>query len=470
MSKKSDENLSQLLEREKQLPVKDALSVQTDILNAIKTAYKESHSGGIITPDNIFVTSEDGGAMLSDLNPEPVNHIRRTYLAPECFWDIYLPASDVFSTGIILYQMITGDFPWKYDFEAVPDDPEDIVTKIFEARKNPPRRPSFYNDSCDTYLDEIILKAISTDLEKRYKTADEFLDALTSGKKAVDTVKHPGSVSSDGSPLRAEKKKGRGFDDVAGMKDIKDALYQDVILPLTEKSLYEEYKITVPSGMLLYGPPGCGKTFISQKFAEEIEYSFVQVKPSDLASIYVHGTQEKIGHLFKEARETAPSIIFIDEVDAVLPNRQGGLYHSYASEVNEFLAQMTECYEDGIFIIAATNCPERIDPAILRTGRMDKVFYVEPPDSEARVEMFGLYLKDRPTDSDIDLEILAGLSENYVASDIKFMVNEASRNALKERAKISQNHLEDVIKKTSPSVSENQIRKYETFKNSRVFV
>jgi len=196
----------------------------------------------------------------------------------------------------------------------------------------------------------------------------------------------------------------------------------------------------------------------------------VAVKPSDLASIYVHGTQEKIGQLFKEAKEKAPSIIFIDEVDAILPSRQGNLYHSYASEVNEFLAQMTECHEHGIFIIAATNRPEKIDPAILRTGRMDKVVYVEPPDFEARIEMFRLYMKDRPAAPDIDLKQLAGLSENYVSSDIKFIVNEASRNALMERVLITQSHLEEVLRKTSPSISENQIKQYEIFKNSRVFV
>lgn len=131
---------------------------------------------------------------------------------------------------------------------------------------------------------------------------------------------------------------------------------------------------------------------------------------------------------------------------------------------------MTECHEHGIFIIAATNRPEKIDPAILRTGRMDKVVYVEPPDFEARAEMFKLYLKDRPAASDIDLKQLAVLSENYVSSDIKFIVNEASRNALMERALITQSHLEAVLRKTSPSISENQIGQYEAFKNSRVFV
>ena len=265
------------------------------------------------------------------------------------------------------------------------------------------------------------------------------------------------------------KEKGKGFDLIAGMNELKDTLYQDIILPLNDKELYEQYKVSIPNGMLLYGPPGCGKTFIAQKFAEEINYNYVELKPSDLASIYVHGTQEKIAKLFNDAKEKAPTIIFIDEVDAILPNREGNLSQSYASEVNEFLAQMTECHQHGIFIIAATNRPEKIDPAILRTGRMDKVIYLAPPDLTARKEMFKLHLQDRPTDKDIDIDKLSDLTNLYVASDIKFLVNEASRNALKERTRIKQEHLETAIKTNPPSISEKQLKKYETFRNNRNF-
>ncbi len=464
--------------------MQDALSILTDMLETLKTEHggfrqspwrQEHGDQACITPDHIRISYQGDWpkAVFRKAGDEGENHPpinSNAYYAPELFWDICLPASDIFSLGVILYQMITGQHPWEYPWEEMNEDHEARITQIFSARKTPPPRPSFYNDRCDEYLDEIVLKAIATNLEHRYKNADEFLSALSAEKKAFDTGKHPASMTLKEKPIKVEKKTGKGFDEVAGMEELKNILYHDIILPLKEKSLYEQYKVTVPNGLLLYGPPGCGKTFISQKFAEEIDYNFVEVRPSDLASIYVHGTQEKIGHLFKEAREKAPSIIFIDEVDAILPSRQGNLYHSFASEVNEFLAQMTECHEDGVFIIAATNRPEKIDPAILRTGRMDKVAYVAPPDLSARAEMFRLYLEGRPLDSDVDTDKLAEISDNYVSSDIKFMVNEASRNALRERAKISQKNLEDVIRSTPPSVSQNQIRQYEAFKNSRVFV
>jgi len=395
------------------------------------------------------------------------------YFAPECFWDVYLPASDVFSAGIIFYTMLTGTQPWEYNFENIPDDFEELSTTIIRSRKKAPSKPSLYNDKCDEQLDEIVLKALSKDIEHRYKNADEFLSALKSIKSKTSHTPSFGQEASSGKNKESEfkaRKKGKGFDDIAGMSELKETLYHDIILPLSDTELYEKYKVSPPNGMLLYGPPGCGKTFISQKFSEEVEYNFIELKPSDLASIYVHGTQEKIGQLFQEAKEKSPTIMFIDEIDAILPNRKGSLSHSYASEVNEFLAQMTECHKKGIFVIAASNRPEKIDPAIIRTGRIDKVVYLGPPDFDARFEMFKMYLEDRPADSNIDLKKISEMTENYVSSDISYIVNEASRNALKERININQQHIEEVIKRTKPSVSISQINKYEEFKNNRSFV
>jgi transitional endoplasmic reticulum ATPase len=221
--------------------------------------------------------------------------------------------------------------------------------------------------------------------------------------------------------------------------------------------------------MLLYGPPGCGKTYIAQKLAEEIGYHYIEVKPSDLASTYIHGTQEKIGKMFKEAEEKAPTLIFIDEVDAVLPIRDGRIDQHVSSEVNEFLAQMSNCADKGIFIVAATNRPENIDAAIMRTGRIDKVVYLSPPDVFARQEMLSLYLKKRPVSDEINLTTLAGLMDGYVSSDIKFLVNEASRLALKNRLKISHAHFESVLKQHQPSISREQVRSYEKFRDKRTF-
>jgi transitional endoplasmic reticulum ATPase len=136
-----------------------------------------------------------------------------------------------------------------------------------------------------------------------------------------------------------------------------------------------------------------------------------------------------------------------------------------AAPVNEFLAQMSNCSDKGIFVIAASNRPEKIDPAILRTGRIDRIIYLPPPDFDARVSMFKLYLKKRPIDLGLNYEKLAELTENYVSSDIKFLVDEASRTALKIQARITQEIFEKVISTNKPSVSNAELKKYELLKD-----
>jgi len=464
----SGETLGQLLARKGSLLIPLAISIQKDILAGLQCVQEQPNTivHRDINPDNILISYENNSPVgliadfglaqsIDQLSNLPGAAGRYPYFAPECFFGAYLPGSDVFSAGIVH---------------------EKITTAILSARKSKITRPSVYNAACNAELDRIILKALSKNLDKRYKSASTFLNDLKeydqesegSGPKvAIKGTSSTPFESPDGG--YRVRKAGKGFDEIAGMEDLKETLYHEVILPLNDKALYEQYKVSIPNGMLLYGPPGCGKTFIAQKLAQEIKYNYIEVKPSDLASIYVHGTQEKIGTLFKDAEENAPTIIFIDEVDAILPSREGDLSQSYASEVNEFLAQMTECHKRGIFIIAATNRPEKIDPAILRTGRMDKVVYLPPPDFSARKEMFKLHLKGRPVSMDLDIDNLAERTEFYVASDISFLVNEASRNALKGRITINQTHLESAIKNNPPSISQRQLKAYENFKSKRSF-
>lgn len=263
--------------------------------------------------------------------------------------------------------------------------------------------------------------------------------------------------------------KGQGFCDVAGMNELKRIVTEGFINVLKNPKSAEVYGIKPPS-MLLYGPSGCGKTFFAEKMAEEVGINFMKIVPDDLACTWVHGTQQKIGEVFKNAEKKAPMLLFFDEFDAMVPKRSGDEANQhYDSEVNEFLCMLNNASERGIYVIAATNHPERIDKAVLRTGRIDEMVYVDMPDKEARKGLFELALSKLPTDSGIDTEHLARLTEGYNCSDICYIAKVAARRMFNKSvyggdgsiAAISQNLLEEIISERHPSVSGRDLREYE---------
>lgn len=306
-------------------------------------------------------------------------------------------------------------------------------------------------------VENIILRAMSAPSFIPFKNVDEFIQEIYFDKEYYQThrkIKFNKEVKNNNGALI-------GFSAIAGMEDLKSLVKVDIIDALNQKEKYKRYGITIPNGMLLYGPPGCGKTFFAEKIAEEIGAKFYQLKPSDIQSKWVNASQENVKDLFNDARENAPSIIFIDELDAIVPSRDtDNISHMNTSIVNEFLAQMNNCSEDSIFIIGATNRPSAIDRAVLRSGRLDKHIYLPPPDLEARRKMFELYLSKRPIEKDIDYIQLAKNTNNFVSSDIKFLCDEASRTALKMDTNISQKILLSTISNNKSSISIEELEEY----------
>ena len=194
----------------------------------------------------------------------------------------------------------------------------------------------------------------------------------------------------------------------------------------------------------------CGKTYIARALAKQLNYTFFDISPSDLASPYVHGTQGKIGELFAKAVSEAPALIFFDELDALIPDRSGHhVGHHYSTEVNEFLVQLNECAKRRIAVIGATNFLSKVDPAARRPGRLDKHVFIGPPDVEARQEALRLYMKDRPQ-SNIEWFEIAAKAEEYSFAELKFIVDEAARLALSDRRPIAMNDLETSLEQNPP--------------------
>ena len=381
------------------------------------------------------------------------------YMANEVFNKIFSIQSDIFSVGALYYHLLNGLPPYFTeisDYRAGNTDIEEII--LAEREK-----PLHFDEEIDEQTQAIIQKALQPFPENRFQSAEEFIAVLSGEKELLLETSIP---TTNKKVILNEKKKGKGFEAIAGMQALKELVQLDIIDALNDKERYAEYGLTIPNGMLLYGPPGCGKTFFAERMAEEIEANFFQVKPSDIQSKWVNASQENIKKLFEEARKNAPSIIFIDELDALVPSRDtANISQMNTNAVNEFLAQMNNCSEDGIFIIGATNRPTAIDPAILRSGRLDKHIYLPPPDFEAREKMFEIYLKKRPIELGLDYAAFASSTENFVSSDIKFICDEASRKALKLEVRISEIIVMEVIRSMKPSLSHTDLLTYEKIKN-----
>ncbi len=479
------ELLADKLQREGCLTVDEAVVILKDVLAGLKYMHERNIFHNDITPRNIMLSEKTGGtAELIDMSHisngvggSPcfdTSDLDERYQANSTFVGIYNSSTDLFSAVALFYTMISNRAPWDM---SVPEGAQrkERIKMAKEARKT---QLNLDDLKVSEGYKRIIMKGLGTNGACQYADVNELLrdlenpDGVEEQKQSDNPVRQRpeqrgGAMDDEKAATEAkveiQKGKGHGFKDIAGMDQLKQMLTQKVIFILKDKEKAAKYRLLPPNGMLFYGPPGCGKSFFAEKFAEETGFNFMLVKASDLGSIYVHGSQGKIADLFKKAEESKPTIICFDEFDAFVPNRSNTGAEHQTGEVNEFLSQLNNCAQRGIFVIATSNRPDMIDPAVLRTGRIDKLVYVPMPDKEARREMFKLHLSGRPCEG-IDEERLAELTDGYIASDIAYIVNDAAMGAAFSDQPISQRLLEETISSIHPSVSREVVNGYENLR------
>ena len=232
---------------------------------------------------------------------------------------------------------------------------------------------------------------------------------------------------------RMERKIVVRWDDVGGLTDIKQAIREYVELPLTRPELMESYKIKTGRGILLFGPPGCGKTHVMRAAANELNVPMQIVNGPELVSALAGQSEAAVRDVLYRARENAPSIVFFDEIDA-LASKDSMKTPEVSRAVSQFLTEMDGLRpKDKVIIIATTNRPQTLDPALLRPGRFDKIFYVPPPDESARQDIFRIHMKGVPADGAVDFGELARRSEGFSGADIASVVDEGKLIALREQ-------------------------------------
>ena len=325
----------------------------------------------------------------------------------------------------------------------------DLYALSKEAAMNVLRRvlPEINTLDSDTIPNEI--------LEKLYIGADDFKES----RKVVP----PSAMREVLVEIPSLK-----WEDIGGLDEIKQELKEAVEWPLKHPESFTRLGVRPPRGVLIYGPPGTGKTLLAKAVSHESRSNFISVKGPELLSKWVNETPQLVKKLFAKAKQVSPCVIFIDEIDAVAGNRDLNTENnSGMNAINQLLTEMDglEVLND-IVVIAATNRPDVVDPALLRAGRFDRLVMTSVPNQESRLDIFKIHAKNMPLAEDVSLDDLAVLTEGYVGADVELICREAAILALREdiATKIVKNkHFEEALNKVKGSVSKDIVETYEKF-------
>lgn len=269
------------------------------------------------------------------------------------------------------------------------------------------------------------------------------------------------------------------WEDIGGLETAKQELIEAVEWPMKYPEMFEAVNTTPPKGILLFGPPGTGKTMLAKAVASESEANFISIKGPELLSKYVGESEKAVRDTFRKAKQAAPTVIFFDEIDAMAPERGSSIDINVTERVvSQILTEIDGVEElKDVVVIAATNRPDIIDPALLRPGRFDRLIYVKPPDKEGRRKIFEIHILGKPLADDVDLNLLADMTEGYVGADIDAICREASMLALRTLIKpgmtrdemkalaseirISMTHFRKAIARIKPTTSRSAMNLYE---------
>ncbi len=263
-----------------------------------------------------------------------------------------------------------------------------------------------------------------------------------------------------------------GWKDIGGLDKIKRELKEAVEWPMKYPESFRRMGIHAPKGILLYGPPGTGKTLLAKAVAKESEANFIQIKGPSLLSKWVNESHKGVQRVFERARQVSPCVVLIDELESIASRRGGDNASSQEGTkvLNQLLSEM-DGLEDlkDVLVVATTNRPDLIDPAIMRPGRFDRIFLVNPPNEEGRLQILKIHTDKVPLAKDVNLKELAKKTVNYNGADIEALVREAAMLALREDIKAKQvkkKHFMDALNKVKPSVSESTIKVYKRFEDN----
>ena len=260
------------------------------------------------------------------------------------------------------------------------------------------------------------------------------------------------------------------WDDVGGLDDPKQTVKESVEWPLTSRARFDRMGVDPPKGVLLYGPPGTGKTLIAKAVANETNANFISVRGPQLLSKWVGESEKAIRQTFRKARQVSPTIIFFDELDSLAPNRGGETGNNVSERVvNQLLTELDGLEESGnVMVIGATNRPDMIDPALIRSGRFDRLVLIGQPDEEGREQILKIHTRDSPLAPDVSLREIAEVTDGYVGSDLETITREAAIEALRDdpdAREVEMQHFRRAMESVRPTITDDLMDYYEEMKD-----